>query len=104
MGKRRAGLSGLSRFALQAFKDDSNSVCNETLGSTPSRELEEPPVKKRKTNAGVAVSNTIDSEKAASSWVEEYDASGLVPHYMHASEVPHHLKKCKSCILSSCPI
>ncbi|KAJ7460665.1 Tgs1 protein [Mycena latifolia] len=84
MGKRRGGLSGLSRFLQQTFK-------GEEVSEQPESDL--PPAKKRKTNENGVATVSLPVEYSDSQWVEKYDATGLVPHYTHASEVPDHLKK-----------
>ncbi|KAJ7230700.1 S-adenosyl-L-methionine-dependent methyltransferase [Mycena pura] len=71
MGKRR-GISGLSRFLPQADAKEDNVR----------------PAKKRKLS-----DSAVGVPVPTSSWVEKYDATGLVPHYQHASEVPEHLQK-----------
>ncbi|KAJ7132163.1 S-adenosyl-L-methionine-dependent methyltransferase [Mycena epipterygia] len=79
MGKRRGGLAGLARFLQQSFTEEPSE--------RPESDL--PPAKKRKTSeSGVAAVEFSDSQ-----WVEKYDATGMVPHYKHASEVPEHLQK-----------
>ncbi|KAJ7281968.1 S-adenosyl-L-methionine-dependent methyltransferase [Mycena rebaudengoi] len=85
MGKRRGGLSGLTGFIQQAFTEDVDREQPES----------EPPAKKRKTNEnGASVLNAsplkLDSD---SKWVDKYDATGMVPHYTHASQVPENLQK-----------
>ncbi|KAF8159234.1 RNA cap guanine-N2 methyltransferase-domain-containing protein [Crassisporium funariophilum] len=47
--------------------------------------------KKRKVNNGQSVIS--QSEPADSKWVDKYDATGLVPHYTQAAQVPEHLQK-----------
>ncbi|KAJ7089711.1 Tgs1 protein [Mycena belliarum] len=83
MGKRRSGFSGLSHFIQQAFK-------GEEVSERPDSEL--PPAKKRKTSENGAVVS-LPLEYSDSLWVKKYDATGMVPHYSHASQVPQHLQK-----------
>ena len=97
MGKklRQVNVSGLSRF-LQAFDEPSSSQTADDASmiagpstSRPKRESE---------------SNIIDSETRPTSGKriagllgpgnETYDATGLVPFYTDASQVPTHLQKC----------
>nr|GAT55091.1 Tgs1 protein [Mycena chlorophos] len=44
-------------------------------------------------NASDAAPPTKKRKISPQGWVEKYDASGLVPHYKNASEVPDHLQK-----------
>lgn len=89
MGKRSSGLAGLARF-VQELKSDPDAP--KSLKTNDS--AQEPPTKKRKTtsNSGAAVVEWKDP------WVKKYEATGLVPHYTHASEVPEHLQKCNNLI------
>ncbi|KAF9458898.1 RNA cap guanine-N2 methyltransferase-domain-containing protein [Collybia nuda] len=101
MGKRKGGLTGLSRFVLEAFKNDSASQptsdpnqpkASEPLDKPENRD-ENRPTKRRKTQKDGNEKTDMDDEAWSSQWVEKYDATGLVPHYTNASEVPDHLKK-----------
>jgi trimethylguanosine synthase len=108
MGKRKAGgLTGLSRFVLESFKNDPASQPTTTtleesqlpVGGTqhkPEPHNEIRPTKRRKTqkNADITKDAAVVDEAWAASWIKKYDATGLVPHYTNASEVPDHLKKC----------
>ena len=93
MGKklRQTNVSGLSHF-LEAFVD--GSVSNSSTGtpspavagpSTPcpakSKPVDPPPLKKQKTGL-LGPGNEV------------YDATGLVPFYTDAAQVPSHLQKC----------
>ncbi|KAJ7113671.1 Tgs1 protein [Mycena crocata] len=83
MGKRRGGLSGVTRFLKAA------------LGQGEAAELPESddrPSKKRKTSEN-GVTAILSEDYSPSQWVEKYDATGLVPHYSHRAEVPEHLQK-----------
>lgn len=93
MGKRTSNLTGLSRYVLDAFKEsplDSRPTQSEqekrttTTITYPDRQHhgKERPAKRRKT--------TIKPERS------KYDASGMVPHYRKALDVPDHLQKCPS--------
>ena len=92
-GKRsKGGLSGVSKFVLESMKPTSSDT---TSKENPSPTAQNRPVKRRKGNNGIP---TIDqTEPAASKWVDNYDATGLVPHYTHHSQLPTHLQKCMSC-------
>lgn len=111
MGKRHSAFSGLSRFALEAFggSQGEHVQTTKTTGeqTTASTSTE-------KTNARSA--SQLESEPASSRGepvhkkrkigllgpgYEKYDATGLVPYYTDASEVPEHLKKCTSQSLKS---
>ncbi|KAJ6624914.1 Tgs1 protein [Mycena sp. CBHHK59/15] len=70
MGKRRGALTGLSRFLQQSSKEEENREQPET------------------DTLSFPVSSNSNSQ-----WIEKYDASGTVPHYTDASEVPDHLQK-----------
>ncbi|CAK5273807.1 unnamed protein product [Mycena citricolor] len=83
MGKR-GGISGLARF-LTAEHPEQTSIKD--------TDLEVPPAKKRKTGPDTATQITLTPTHETSDWVQSYDASGLVPHYVHSSEVPDHLQK-----------
>ncbi|KAJ7355653.1 S-adenosyl-L-methionine-dependent methyltransferase [Mycena albidolilacea] len=76
MGKHRGALSGLARF-LPASNEDS---------AVDQPESDVRPAKKRKTES-------VAPKYSESQWIQNYDATGLVPHYTHASEVPEHLQK-----------
>lgn len=92
-GKRRGGLSGVSKFVLESMKSTSSETTSNSLVHNHESQ-ESRPAKKRKGNNGVAV---IDqTELADSKWVDKYDVTGLVPHYTHQSQVPAHLQKCMS--------
>lgn len=106
MGKRKGGLTGLSRFVLESFRND---PAPQSTGSIPSN-VEEPkssprkpehndeirPTKRQKTQTDNVATTDVGNEPWPAQWVEKYDATGLVPHYTNASEVPEHLKKCTS--------
>jgi len=95
-GKRKGGLSGLSKFVLESFKStSSDTTSKENFSLAHNDELQENrPAKKRKGNHGIPV---IDStEPADLNWVDKYDATGLVPHCTHRSQVQAHLQKCMS--------
>lgn len=99
MVKRRANLAGLSRFVQEAFGEQTATATTTTVtqvqsgqvvtsdGSQPNEEPEDTtslptrPSKKRKVGL-------------LGRGHEKYDATGLVPFYTHASEVPEHLQKC----------
>ena len=98
-GKRRGGLSGVSKFVLESMKPTSSNTTSNLSKESPSSEQNRP-AKRRKGNNSVPV---IDqTEPVPLKWVEKYDATGLVPHYTHHSQVPAHLQKCMSrCIIFS---
>jgi trimethylguanosine synthase len=106
MGKHAAGLTGLSRFVLQAFQECSNvdsknaDAHQSNPATTQSKAADETfndrPRKKRKTTSEsnlrlASVSKTVVSQGE----INKYDATGLVPHYTHISQVPDHLRKCE---------
>ncbi|KAF8806840.1 S-adenosyl-L-methionine-dependent methyltransferase [Phlegmacium glaucopus] len=95
-GKRKGGLSGVSKFVLESMKsvssDTTSNLSKENSSLAQNDETQESrPAKKRKGNNGVPV---IDqSEPPDLKWVDKYDVTGLVPHYTHHSQVPAHLQK-----------
>ena len=117
--KRQGGLAGVARFVFESMKSDTtnsnpqNASSNLTQEFTPvqinpgDQTTEEDrregtsnmnrPTKKRKTNKGssVAVTTEIAEETSVKGWIQKHDASGLVPHYADASQVPKHLQKCE---------
>lgn len=95
MGKirRKGGLTGVSRFVFETMASTSETSqavastvqkTSEDLGSQPR------PSKRRKSNNESPLPETA----CDTIFVKRYDASGLVPHYTHISEVPEHLHKC----------
>lgn len=110
MGKRKGGgLSGLSRFVLESFKNEPESrpiqpehVAQDSQhpdDSTVSVFQEHPESrssKRRKTKGSNALLEPQTQTEETGRWIEKYDATGLVPHYTKASQVPDHLKKCMS--------
>jgi len=108
MGKRKGGgLTGLSRFVLESFKNDPASQplppestvqdlqypTVETLHASKQDPGNHPP-KRRKTKS----SNAEPEFERTEGWIKKYDATGLVPHYTNISQVPDHLRKCVSSI------
>jgi hypothetical protein len=110
MGKRKGGgLTGLSRFVLESFKNDPapQSTPPERVAQDPhhpstgviplpEQGLDNRPSKRQKTKDSEVVpesgQETPDDE--AGHWVQKYDVTGLVPRYTDASQVPDHLQKC----------
>ncbi|KAI9571991.1 Tgs1 protein [Boletus coccyginus] len=85
MGKRTKNLSGLSRFAKQAFQQSPAPDPSSKVAESSSRpEYHAVTV--------TAKSPEVESSRSSSRW-HAYDATGLVPHYKTASEVPEHLQK-----------
>jgi hypothetical protein len=109
MGKRKGGgLSGLSRFVLESFKNDQNPqpslpepVVQNSQDPVSEQNIEHRPTKRRKTRESNTDPDPSTQIEEAGQWVEKYDATGLVPHYTKASQVPDHLKKCACCIWSN---
>lgn len=97
MGKKTTNLTGLSRYVLEALKEsqtDSTEV-SAAIGeipavTSPKRQNNDsgPPTKRRKTK-------TLNQDSP------KHDATGLVPHYRNAYQVPDHLQKCSSSSKSS---
>ena len=90
-GKRRGGLSGVSKFVLESMKSTSSDTTS-NLSKDNAQDDENQPAKRRKGNNGISMIN--QTELADSKWVDKHDATGLVPHYTHHSQVPEHLQKC----------
>ncbi|KAH0836894.1 RNA cap guanine-N2 methyltransferase-domain-containing protein [Lanmaoa asiatica] len=91
MGKRTKNLSGLSRFARRAFQqspalDSSSNVAESS--STQHHAMTIAAQANFPTNNG----ESPQLKFLGSQW-RAYDATGLVPHYKTASEVPEHLQK-----------
>ncbi|KDR80976.1 hypothetical protein GALMADRAFT_264915 [Galerina marginata CBS 339.88] len=95
--KRKGGLSGVSRFVLESMK--STSANSEAANTSPKEPMihekaAEPdgdrPAKRRKRNDGSAA---VEEPGFEVKWISKYDATGLVPHYTNASQVPEHLQK-----------
>ncbi|KAI0358178.1 S-adenosyl-L-methionine-dependent methyltransferase [Trametes cingulata] len=103
MGKRKNNISGLSHFLAEAAKQDSSSQLvpavstelpepggSKTAGETPldaherddSRIADTRPAKKARIRTGLLGPD-----------LEKYDATGLVPFYTDASQVPERLQK-----------
>ena len=98
MGKgkklRQANVSGLSRF-VQAFDEPTLSqTANGSSTAGPST-----PRLKRESESDFVVSETRTAAGKRKTGLlgpgnEAYDATGLVPFYTDASQVPTHLQKC----------
>ncbi|KAH9479170.1 Trimethylguanosine synthase [Psilocybe cubensis] len=92
--KRKGGLTGVSRFLFQSMKADEGSEGSQALEKakeSTAEKADDHPAKKRKMNDGSSYAENVDDTKTR--WVEKYDATGLVPHYTEASQVPQHLQK-----------
>ena len=86
MVKRTKGVSGLSRFAKQAFQQQS-------LVPDPSPKVAESASSQH--HAAAVATNTKSPTVVPPGLLwRAYDATGLVPHYKTASEVSEHLQKC----------
>jgi trimethylguanosine synthase len=109
MGKRKGGgLTGLSRFLLESFKNDptSQSVPPEPVvhdSQHPdagilhgSEQNEENRLTKRRKTKDLSSATDPQTQVEVGQWIKKYEATGLVPHYTEASQVPDHLRKCGS--------
>lgn len=99
-GKRRGGLSGVSKFVLESMKSTSSDTTSKENTSLLAQDesTENRPAKRRKANDGVPM--TGETELAGLKRVDKYNMTGLVPHYTHQSQVPEHLQKCMSrCVI-----
>ena len=117
MGKRqRAQFAGLSQIARQVFGEQpaqpppTPPSAPEPLNHTPPADLEQTPIPSAATDdeSPIELSSTRPSKrrragsKTGNGRIEhteipidpKYNASGLVPYYRSASEVPEHLQKC----------
>lgn len=100
MGKRKhGGLTGLSGFISKLLEDTRAEVTNNTSTTTIEENVTTHPGSSKKRKLDDDHNNAPERR-----WVKKYDATGLVPHYSDASEVPEHLQKCKPrfLVLSSC--
>jgi len=88
---RQTNVSGLSRF-LQAFDEPSLS---QTAGATPSTRTSTPRLKCESDSIGSEAQKAARKLKAGllGPGNEAYDATGLVPFYTDAAQVPAHLQK-----------
>lgn len=111
MGRKHSNISGLSRFVQEAFNSEA------TL-SAPAASLESPVVETSVTIMHATSGNYVAGTTRRASELpdgttqseirpskkrkvgllgpgqEKYDATGLVPFYTQASQVPTHLQKC----------
>jgi hypothetical protein len=107
MGKRKGGrLTGLSRFVLESFKNDLAPQATPPERVTPDphhpsvplpeQGLDNRPSKRQKTKDSEVVpeGGQETPDNGAGQWVQKYDATGLVPHYTDASQLPDYLQKC----------
>jgi hypothetical protein len=92
MGKRGSNLTGLSRYVLDALKQSQANTKDTSENETAIRAVhedskpkqynnEQRPTKRRRTELPVTKRS-------------KYDATGLVPRYKNALQVPDHLQKC----------
>ncbi|KAI8996463.1 S-adenosyl-L-methionine-dependent methyltransferase [Trametes punicea] len=102
MVKRKNNITGLSRFLTEATKQASSSQLNSSEASSSSSAS----AVHREASA-LAAESSIESEYAnlrptkrlrqqtglLGEGLEKYDATGLVPFYTEASQVPEHLQK-----------
>ncbi|TEB39893.1 S-adenosyl-L-methionine-dependent methyltransferase [Coprinellus micaceus] len=108
--KRKAGISGLARFVLESFNTDNTAASSsiEPIQGSNSQSSAPPSAKKQKVDDGMSVPTLAEptqdggalsapAVQASSSKIaaprKAYNASGLVPHYENASQVPEHLQK-----------
>ena len=124
--KRKAtGITGLARFVLESFNTDNATASSSTeliQGSSTSSTTTQPSAsaaKRLKIEDGTPVDAVLEPSQLdghglkeqssevvevtrvnARKTVRRYDATGTVPHYEDASEVPEHLQKCTFYILT----
>lgn len=118
MGKNKRGaLRNLSSYVFESFKSEQPALPTTNLDSesnpvqavngtniqepgNPAQEerveVESRPTKKRKANDGseIVVQEQPIISVQDGKWIKAYDATGLVPHYSNAADVPEHLQKC----------
>lgn len=110
MGKRHSTFSGLSRFALEAFKQGEDQPHSHD-SPKPSPHSPATNVETSLGSARTASERHADQDEAGPSkkkrkigllgpGYEKYDATSLVPYYTDASEVPDRLRKC-ACFAST---
>jgi hypothetical protein len=89
---RQTNVSGLTRF-LQAFDEPSHS---QTASATPSAGPSTPRLKRESNSIHPETQKAAGKRKAGllGPGNEAYDATGLVPFYTDAAQVPAHLQKC----------
>ena len=93
MGKRTKNLSGLSYFAKQTFQQSPASDPSSNVAGSPESSQHRPVTITEQVNFPTNSGKSPRIESVSPQW-RAYDATGLVPHYQTASEVPEHLQKC----------
>jgi trimethylguanosine synthase len=83
----------------QEIKDLSTAQDPQTQGSQYSTadalpRPEERPSKRQKTKGSSILRDAQTQSMEEGGWIEKYSASGLVPYYTDASQVPDYLRKC----------
>lgn len=104
MGKRHSAFSGLSRFALEAFGGSqgehvlpTKTTGEQTIASTSAEKTNARSASKLESQPTFFRGEPVHKKRKTGllgPGYEKYDATGLVPYYTDASEVPEHLKKC----------
>ena len=97
MGRKRHNLAGLSHFVSDAFGQPPE-IAKQNIADT-SLALSTRKVSERDGDDLVADAEATATKKRKVGLLgagnERYDATGLVPFYTDASEVPEHLRKCE---------
>ena len=104
MGKRQSKYSGLSYFAQEVFAQKSPEALREQETSQPQAlaSSQNPVAGKTRKASQRDENHSISGPSAPKKRKigllgpgrEKHDATGLVPYYTDASEVPEHLRKC----------
>ena len=96
MGKRTSNLAGVSRFLHESLTESATNPNNEKSSS-----ISENPIAVANNAAASRQDNAEDRPKKRRKkgppplpGRSRYDATGLVPHYRNALQVPDHLQKC----------
>lgn len=106
MGKKHYNLAGLSHFVREAF-GQTNSSENASKSELEINHSADTSVHNQGTSRKASERDDLDEDASIArtnkkrkagllgAGYERYDATGLVPYYTDASEVPEHLRKCE---------
>ena len=108
MGKRKSNIGGLARYVFEAVAESSSSSGPQPSSSSMSGPTDSPKTKTEHENNSTASTSTQASDSLDNRpkkkqklqtgllgpGLERLDATGLVPFYTDASQVPGHLQKC----------
>ena len=104
MGKRKSNIGGLARYAFEVGASSGSQPSSSfTSGPTSCPEAKAEHENDSATSTSVHGTDPLDSPRKKrqklqtgllGSGLERFDATGLVPFYTDASQVPEHLQKC----------